>query len=98
VEGKPLNSTIRLMDDKALAPYPVEVVPVSNREIRLDVNQSNPTVWVLESGQPFASNNGQQTPLLFAPRNASGIFWLSKGDVVDVLLQVCQTVLVLCFV
>lgn len=80
------------MDDKKLAPYPAEAVPIPNREIRLDVDQSNPTVWVLQSGQPFASNNAQETPLLFAPRNASGIFRLAKGDVVDVLLQVCFTV------
>jgi len=88
VDGSPFNSTARRMDDSVLAPYPVEAVPQSNREIRLEVNQSQPTVWVLESGQPFASNNGQQTPLLFSPRNASGIYWLGKGDVVDILLQV----------
>ena len=76
------------MDDKDLAPYPVEAVPISSREIRLDVDQNNATVWVLQSGQPFSSNNGQETPLLFAPRNASGIFRLAKGDVVDVLMQV----------
>lgn len=76
------------MDESKLAPYPAESVPAPTREIRLDVNQSDPTVWVLESGQPFASIDGQQTPLLFEPRNASGIFWLKKGEVVDVLLQV----------
>jgi len=52
VDGSPFNSTARRMDDSVLAPYPVEAVPQSNREIRLEVNQSQPTVWVLESALP----------------------------------------------
>lgn len=87
--GETTNSTVKMLDGEGLVPYPTEAVPPSSREIRLEVNQSNPEVWVMESGQPFDANNGQTTPLLFSPRNASGVFWLNKGDVVDVLLQVC---------
>lgn len=60
----------------------------ANKEIRLLVNQSQPTVWVLEQGQPFGSNSGQIVPLLFEPRNASGVFSLPQKATVDVVLQV----------
>jgi len=88
LDGSPLNSSVRGLEESALQPFPLEEVPKATKEIRLMVNQSQPTVWVLEAGHPFGSNNGQQTPLLFAPRNASGVFWLEKGEVVDILLQV----------
>lgn len=88
LDGSPIDSSTAILDDTTLIPYPLEEMPKSNRELRLDVIQSQPTVWVLQSGHPFRGNNGQQTPLLFAPRNESGTFTLQKGDIVDVLLQV----------
>lgn len=62
----------------------------SSREIRLLVNQSQPSVWALESGQPFSLNSGQIVPLLFQPRNASGVFSLPQKTTVDLVLQVCN--------
>jgi hypothetical protein len=88
IDGSPIDSSAKMLEDAALAPYPIYAVPNATRELRLMVNQSAPTVWVLEMGHAFKSNNGQQTPLLFAPRNASGVFSLERGEVVDVLLQV----------
>lgn len=57
-------------------------------EIRLDINQSQPTLWVLEQGQPFGSNSGQIAPLLFEPRNTSAVFSLPQETTVDLVLQV----------
>lgn len=90
IDGSPIDSSAKMLEDAALAPYPIYAVPNATRELRLMVNQSAPTVWVLEMGHAFKSNNGQQTPLLFAPRNASGVFSLERGEVVDVLLQISK--------
>lgn len=78
-----------MLDETSLVPFMSEEVCDSNRFLYMDVNQTNPRQWVLE-GKPFSHNNGQATPLLFDPQEGAAIHRLNRGDVIDVVLQVCN--------
>lgn len=68
------------LDELSLAPFMATNLTEASMEIRPDINQSQPNLWVLEQGQPFGSNSGQIAPLLFEPRNASGRVFAASGD------------------
>lgn len=89
-DGMPQGNASVKLDESSLAPFMATNLTEASMEIRLEVNQSQPTVWVLEQGQPFGSNSGQTVPLLFEPRNASGVFSLSRETTVDLVLQVSR--------
>ncbi|GHJ89536.1 hypothetical protein NliqN6_5938 [Naganishia liquefaciens] len=89
VNGSFSNNQATLLDPALLSPYPLEDLPQATRLLRLDVNQKEPTVWVLHR-VPFRDNNNQVQPLLLAPRPDPGVFYISEieQEVIDVVMQI----------
>ncbi|KAJ9091606.1 hypothetical protein QFC21_007146 [Naganishia friedmannii] len=89
VNGSFPNSQTTLLDPAKLPPYPLQDLPQATRQLWLDVNQTEPTVWVLHR-VPFQDNNNQVLPLLFAPRLDPGVFSISESapEVIDVVMQI----------
>ncbi|KAJ9091923.1 hypothetical protein QFC21_007036 [Naganishia friedmannii] len=78
-----------LLDPAQLPPYPLQDLPRATRQLWLDVNQTESTVWVLHR-VPFQDNNNRVLPLLLAPRADPGVFSLSETEqeVIDVVMQI----------
>ena len=89
VNGSFSTNQTTLLDPAQLPPYPLQDLPQATRQLWLDVNQTEPTVWVLHR-VPFQDNNNQVLPLLFAPRLDPGVFPISESapEVIDVVMQV----------
>jgi hypothetical protein len=87
------NNQATLLDPALLSPYPLQDLPQATRLLRLDVNQKEPTVWVLHR-VPFRDNNNQVQPLLLAPRPDPGVFYISEieQEVIDVVMQVSRLI------
>jgi len=64
----------------------------AQRQIWLDVNQTEPKIWVIDK-VPLSLNNNQVVPLLFAPRDAPAVFRINTTEVIDLVLQVCPDAL-----
>lgn len=80
------------LNDTLIAPYPPAPPPPSTRLDHFKVNQTSPTEWELD-GVTFSSEAPSFVPLLFEPRILPGVHNLTKGTVIDIVLQVSQHVL-----
>jgi hypothetical protein len=89
VNGSFSTNQTTLLDPAQLPPYPLQDLPQATRQLWLDVNQTESTVWVLHR-VPFQDNNNQVLPLLFDPRPDPGVFSVSETEqeVIDVVMQV----------